>query len=220
MFLEMNVASPMKAGKSQCGRAGTCCLGTCYGIDNIVSVAYTTRTDALGTLSNYGSNHVALAAPGDQVCSTFAATDSYYYPPSGLGINIAGTSFAAPCVSGALALLLAQHPDENHRQIIQRLLKAVDPLPSLAGRCVTGGRLNLMKALNPDIRLSPLAGPGVGTFQLRVSAWAGRQCVVQSSYDLANWTPVYTNSASTNGWFDTPNLMASPQQFYRAAASP
>jgi subtilisin family serine protease len=193
---------------------------TCYGIDNIVAVAYTTRTDTLGGLSNYGSNHVALAAPGDQVCTTFAATDSYYYPPAGLGINIAGTSFAAPCVSGALALLLAQYPGENSRQIIQRLLKAVDPLPSLAGRCVTGGRLNLMKVLNPDIRLSPLVGTGSGTFQLRVSAWTGRRCVIQSSPDLANWTPVYTNSTSTNGWFDTPNLMATPPQFYRAVAVP
>jgi subtilisin family serine protease len=31
---------------------------TCYGIDNIVSVAYTTRTDTLGSFSNYGATHV------------------------------------------------------------------------------------------------------------------------------------------------------------------
>ena len=34
-------------------------------------------------------------------------------------------------------------------KVIQRLLNATDPLPSLAGKCLTGGRLNLKKALNP-----------------------------------------------------------------------
>jgi hypothetical protein len=64
---------------------------TCYGIENVVSVAYTTRTDALGGFSNYGATHVALAAPGDQIYTTFAASDTYYWPPNGL--NLAGTSF-------------------------------------------------------------------------------------------------------------------------------
>jgi subtilisin family serine protease len=54
----------------------------CYSIDNIVSVAYTTRNDALGGFSNYGATNVDLAAPGDQIYSTYSATDSYYYPPS------------------------------------------------------------------------------------------------------------------------------------------
>jgi subtilisin family serine protease len=102
----------------------------CYGIDNIVSVAYTTRTDGLGFFSNYGATNVDLAAPGDEVYSTINWSDTSYYPPSGLGINIAGTSFSAPGVSGALALMLARYPSENYQQIIQRLLKATDPLPS------------------------------------------------------------------------------------------
>src|SRR5213079_1666649 len=35
----------------------------------------------------------------------------------------------------------------NYQQIINRVLSNVDPLPSLAGKCVSGGRLNLQKAL-------------------------------------------------------------------------
>jgi len=190
---------------------------SCYGIDNVVSVAYTTRTDALGSLSNYGATHVALAAPGDQIYTTFAATDSYYYPPAGL--NLAGTSFSAPYVSGALALMLAKYPAENYQQIIQRLLRATDPLPSLAGKCLTGGRLNLKKALNPPIQLESDLEAGTGIFQLHVSTGANRQCVIQFSPDLANWTSIFTNTTSTNGTFDFTNTVFAPTRFFRAVSS-
>jgi subtilisin family serine protease len=190
---------------------------TCYGIDNVVSVAYTTRTDALGSFSNYGATHVALAAPGDQIYTTFAATDSYYYPPNGL--NLAGTSFSAPYVSGALALMLAKYPTENYQQIIQRLLNATDPLPSLTGKCVTGGRLNLKKALNPPIWLASVATADTGMFQLQLSTGANRQCVIQVSTSLTSWTSIYTNITSTNGTFDFTNTTVSSRQFFRAVTT-
>ena len=191
---------------------------TCYHIDNIVSVAYTTRTDALGNFSDYGATNVALAAPGDQIYTTFDSSDSAYWPPSG-SFNLAGTSFSAAYVSGALALMLAKYPAENYHQIIQRLLNATDPLPSLQGKCVSGGRLNLRKALNPDIWLS--AGIGnAGALQLQLSSGANRLCVIQSSTDLVHWTPIYTNTTSTNGIFGFTNTAALPSQFFRATTVP
>lgn len=193
---------------------------TCYGIDNIVSVAATTRNDSLLSFSNYGATNVALAAPGDQIYTTFAASDSYYWPPTGLGVNIAGTSFAAPYVSGALALMLAKYPTENYHQVIQRLLKATDRLPALAGKCVTGGRLNLAKALNPPIWLSSVATASPGAFQLHLSTGANRECVIQMSADLMGWTPVYTNTTALDGTFDFTNSLGSPAQFFRAVAMP
>ena len=186
---------------------------TCYGIDNIVAVAATTRTDDLSSYSNYGATHVALAAPGDQIYTTWSPNDSYYTS------LFSGTSLSAPYVSGALALLLAEYPSENYQQIIRRLLQATDPLPSLAGKCVTGGRLNLKKALNPDIQLTPVAA-SPGTFQLHLSARANRQCVLQISTDLIGWTAIYTNLTSTNGTFDFTNTIGSPRQFFRAVAAP
>ncbi len=193
---------------------------TGYPMDNLVSVAYTTRNDTLGTLSNYGATNVDLAAPGDQIYSTFSSSDSAYYPPSGLAINIAGTSFSAAYVSGALALMLAKYPAENYHQIIQRLFNATDPLPALAGKCATGGRLNLRKALNPDIRLSPAAAASPGTFQLHLATGANRVCTIQSSTNLSDWTSVYTNTTSTNGTFDFTNGLGAPHQFFRATAVP
>jgi subtilisin family serine protease len=192
---------------------------SCYRLPNLVSVCYTTRTDALGSLSDYGATNVDLGAPGDQVYSTFNSSDSAYYPPTNLGISIAGTSFSAPCVSGALALMLAKYPTENYSQIIQRLLAATDPLPSLAGKCVTGGRLNLEKALNPPIWLSVLPNLNPGNCQLQVATGANRLCVIQVSTNLATWSSVYTNTTSTNGTFDFTNTMTLPLQFFRATSS-
>lgn len=190
----------------------------CDLIDNIVSVAYTTRTDTLGSLSNYGATNVDLAAPGDQIYSTFAASDTYYWPPS--YVNLAGTSFAAGYVSGALALMLAKYPAENYQQIIQRLYAATDPLPALAGKCVTGGRLNLRKALNPPMWLAPAASAGPGTFHLRLTTGANRTCTIQGSPDLTTWTPVYTSVTSTNGTFDYTNGTGASYHFFRAVTIP
>ena len=184
-----------------------------YHFDNVVTVAYTTRTDALAAPSNYGATSVHLAAPGDQIYSTFAASDSFYFTES-------GSSFAAPYVVGALSLMLAKYPAETYQQIIQRLLKATDPLPSLTGKCVTGGRLNLNKALNPPISLAAETAAAAGMFQLQLSTGANRQCVIQMSTDLTSWTSIYTNTTSTNGTFDFTNPISSPRQFFRAVATP
>jgi subtilisin family serine protease len=194
----------------------------CYNIDNIVSVAYTTRTDDLGNLSNYGATNVDLAAPGDKMYSTYNSSDSGYYPPSFLPINLAGTSFAAAYVSGACALMKAKYPTENYQQIIARILKATDPVPALAGKCVTGGRLNLWKALSPPIHLVSVPGTGGAPFELRVSTGANRNCVIESSPDLVTWTPIYTNTTAADGTFDfvDANSASAIHRFYRAVAAP
>jgi hypothetical protein len=116
--------------------------------------------------------------------------------------------------------MLAKYPTENYHQVIQRLLKATDPLPALAGKCVTGGRLNLAKALNPPIWLSSVATASPGAFQLHLSTGANRECVIQMSADLMGWTPVYTNTTALDGTFDFTNSLGSPAQFFRAVAMP
>ncbi|MDP9291901.1 MAG: S8 family serine peptidase [Verrucomicrobiota bacterium] len=111
-----------------------------YNLDNIVSVAATTRTDALATYSNYGANTVALAAPGSGITSTYNSGDAAYTAMS-------GTSMAAPHVTALFALLKAQFPAESYLQLIQRAMSSVDQLPSLTGKVKGGGRINLYKAL-------------------------------------------------------------------------
>jgi hypothetical protein len=115
--------------------------------------------------------------------------------------------------------MLAKYPTENYAQIIQRLLAATDPLPSLAGKCRTGGRLNLYKALNPPILLSVLPNPNPGDCPLQVATGANRLCVIQVSTNLATWSSIYTNTTSTNGTFDFTNTITSPLQFFRVTSS-
>ncbi len=114
----------------------------CYNLDNIVSVAATTSADGIASFSNYGATSVDLGAPGLSLYSTARDSDSSY-------VQNSGTSFSSPIVAGAMALVRARYPAETYRQHIDRVLAAVDPLPALAGKCVTGGRLNLARALGP-----------------------------------------------------------------------
>jgi subtilisin family serine protease len=182
----------------------------CYELDNIVTVTATRRTDTLWSLSNYGATQVDLAAPGEQIYSTFNNPSVKY-------LTLSGTSLAAPHVSGTLALMLAKFPGETHQQIIARLLAATDPVPALAGKCVTGGRLNLHKALSPPIQLTPTE---ITPFQFRVAAGPNRQCVIEASTNLVNWQAIATNTTAVNGTFDFTNGPGAGWQFFRASAAP
>jgi subtilisin family serine protease len=187
----------------------------CYDVDNIVSVAYTDRNDNLGVLSNYGATNVDLAAPGEQIHTTHVATDSFYFG------FYSGTSFAAPYVAGAFALMKVKYPAETHQQLIARVLTATDPRPSLAGKCATGGRLNLRKALSPPVQLTSVSAPGALPYQLRVSAGPNRSCVIESSTNLTNWLPIHTNTTSAAGTFDYADSASTnaPRYFFRAVST-
>jgi subtilisin family serine protease len=109
-----------------------------YEVANELCVTATDQTDALWKKSNYGASTVDLAAPGVNVYSTLLA-DGYGF--------MSGGSMAAPLVSGAAMLALAQDPTMTASDLKARLLSAVVPLPSLAGKVRTGGRLDLCLAL-------------------------------------------------------------------------
>jgi hypothetical protein len=81
-----------------------------------------------------------LGAPGVGILSTL---------PSGHYGTLSGTSMATPHVSGAAALLKGAFPTWQAADLKQQILATVDPLASLQGKTVTGGRLNLGRALPP-----------------------------------------------------------------------
>jgi subtilisin family serine protease len=123
---------------------------------NLIAVAATNASDTLPSWSNYGPTSVDLAAPGDSITSTVLNSQYAVY---------SGTSMATPHVTGAVALLAAVYPSDTAAQRIQRILTSVDPLPSLAGRVATGGRLDLATAVGaaPSISsLNPSSGPTAG----------------------------------------------------------
>lgn len=178
-----------------------------FAIDNIVCVTATTRYD--GQLYNFGAHTVHLGAPGVDIYSTG------YYSDNDYAFNT-GTSMAAPMVAGAMALLRVRFPYATHQQLIARLLATVDPLPSLAGRCTSGGRLNLARALGPRPQLTVLS-PGPALFALRITAEPGSSCVIQTSTNLPNWSPLITNTIPPSGILSYTNNSpgSSSKRFYR-----
>ncbi len=119
-----------------------------YNVWNVIAVAATDRRDQLGSFSNYGATSVHLAAPGVSILSTV--------PNNGYA-TYTGTSMAAPHVSGVIGLLAAADPNATASQIKSAILNSVDPVASLTGRTVTGGRLNAYQALQA---LAPPPPPG------------------------------------------------------------
>lgn len=108
----------------------------------VITVASTTTAGMLADYSNYGST-ITLSAPGGQYSPnegldgivvlsnagrTTPTTDSFR--------DRGGTSFAAPMVSGIVALMLAVNPKINPDQIRSTLLATVRPFPA-DSRCGT-----------------------------------------------------------------------------------
>lgn len=56
---------------------------------------------------------------------------------------LSGTSMATPAVAGALALARAAHPDESAEELRARVESTLEPVPALATKVSTGGRLDL-----------------------------------------------------------------------------
>ena len=73
------------------------------------------------------------------------------YDPDGAYGFSDGTSMATPHVSGSVAFMALNYPNDSVTQRIARLLSNVDPSsPPLSNRLVTGGRLNIANPMDTD----------------------------------------------------------------------
>ena len=110
---------------------------------NVICVAASDRDDNLVWGSSYGDETVHLAAPGTSICATPYQSDC--------GGDSPGTSWSTAITSGAAALVWAHEPHLTARQVKARLLGNVDPTPGLQGKVITGGRLNVYRAMIDDV---------------------------------------------------------------------
>lgn len=104
-----------------------------YNFSGVVSVGSSDVRDHLSGFSNYGKK-VYMAAPGQGV-RTLNLEDQE--------IEVNGTSFAAPAVSGAVALILAKNSNLTPYQV-KKCLEYVDRPPL---NVKTRGRLNVLRSL-------------------------------------------------------------------------
>ena len=81
---------------------------------------------------------------------------------------------ATPHVAGVMALMRSLQPAWTVLQLREKILAAVDPLPSLNGLMTTGGRINAFKAVQgmgsadglPDGNMEVSIKPGSGSVLL------------------------------------------------------
>jgi subtilisin family serine protease len=102
--------------------------------DAMISVAAFDSKGALPTWSGSSATTVELGAPGVGILSTL---------PGGRYGSMDGTSMATPHVTGACVLYLNSHQTALPWAIKSAILSSTIPTASLAGKTVTGGRLNV-----------------------------------------------------------------------------
>ncbi len=112
-----------------------------YTNSNIIAVASITNTGAISSFSNYGATSVDIGAPGSGIWSTIPASSRGKIVSSYKSYS--GTSMATPHVSGAAALYASLNSGATAAQIKEAILSKTTATPSLSGKTVTGGRLNV-----------------------------------------------------------------------------
>ncbi len=110
--------------------------------ENIISVANSTQGDDLSFGSNFGIESVDIAAPGQEVYSTYLDGEYEF---------LTGTSMASPIVAGAVALLATYEPELSSFDLRQRIFDTAKPFSGFEGKISTGGRLDLLAMLEPDM---------------------------------------------------------------------
>lgn len=111
-----------------------------YDLPNKIAVAATDHKDGIARFSCFGATSVEIGAPGVDILSTVNG---------GKYASYSGTSMATPHTAGAALLIADANPGISNEELKERLLGTADKIPSLAGKVVTGGRLNVGKAIQP-----------------------------------------------------------------------
>lgn len=99
--------------------------------DGVIAVGGTTATDAVSETSQPGE-HISVGAPGANI-TTLMPSKVHQMPAhtnQAYAEGLTGTSFAAPIVSGVVALMLEQNPSLTPTQVKEILEATADPPPS------------------------------------------------------------------------------------------
>lgn len=139
-----------------------------YAVDNVIAVAAIDQYGSIASFSNYGARTVDLGAPGVSVNSTTAFNTYSSY---------SGTSMATPHVTGAAVLYAAATPGATAAALKQSILDGAfaTQTASLAGKTVTGGRLNV-----GSVGVSPNTAPTA-----TITSPTGGSTVAGTSVDIA-----------------------------------
>ena len=96
----------------------------------------------------YGPRYIEISAPGEMLYSITEADST-------IKKALTGSSQATFVASGVVALLMSQYPKGliSHQELTEILISSSKPLPDLADKVRSGGKLNLPQALRQLHRL-------------------------------------------------------------------
>ncbi|HEY6032154.1 MAG TPA: S8 family serine peptidase [Gaiellaceae bacterium] len=138
-----------------------------------------------------------LSAPGRYMTGA-VSPDAYLYTAKADRVvepgylNISGTSFAAPVVSGAAADLLAQHPDWTPDQIKGALMLTVQPIAATDPIAGGVGEINVAGAMSINGN-PPNPNKGLDRFVVDDPSVAGGK-----SFDSVSWDSVAQSNPNWN----------------------
>ncbi len=155
--------------------------------DRVLSVAVTDAQDQVVGQTTY--NHwIDMVAPGDRNYST-GNQDRYQYA--------SGSSFAAPLVAGAAALVRARYPHWSAEQVMQQLRLSSDDIYAVGSNRqysekLGRGRLNMARALEP------LASPAIRATSFTYTNHAGQHVFYGDTLALSATFKNYLSATDGN----------------------
>jgi subtilisin family serine protease len=148
-------------------------------------------------------------------------------------MELSGTSFAAPVVSGIAALILGKHPGFSPDQVKGALMLGAKPLPKASDLSEGVGEVNAGRSVefanppsaNKALTRFVVSDPVTGTPVFDLASWAEKAksdaSWAEASWDSASWAEASWNSASwaEASWSDASWATASWASSSSAAAS-
>ena len=181
-----------------------------YTSPSVLAVSASDQNDNKASFSSYGATSVDVAAPGVNILSTYASSDTSY-------ASLSGTSMATPHTAGAAALLSAYNPNLSAASLKATLMNNVDVLPQWNGIVKTGGRINVDRAMRNQTvctftpaNAAQTAAVAGGSYSVNVTAPTNCDYSIISN---DNWITVTSgNIGSSNG---TVSYTVQPSSFGR-----
>jgi subtilisin family serine protease len=124
-----------------------------------LTVGAVTKTEQLADFSGQGMTaddalKPDLTAPGVEIVAA-RGKDGFLGEPGELYMALDGTSMATPHAAGAAAILHQRHPDWTPARIKAALVGSAAPNPALAAHEQGAGRVDVARALDASIVVSP-----------------------------------------------------------------
>ena len=143
--------------------------------------------------------------------------------------SLSGTSMATPLVAGQAALIRSHNPALSNAQVGAVIVDTADPYTPYAGRTTSGGRVNVLRALQAATPVSAIApaapgnlvGRAVSRNQVNLT-WTDNAAnetgfYVERSMNGTNYAVIATLGANATGYANT-GLNRNTLYYYRVRA--